>query len=561
MRLTSFSVTNYRSITKANKVPIDDITILIGKNNEGKSNILNALILAMNEIMMHSKNRNLIRRKRLSRDRASTDYNWDRDFPIQHQHRKNNLQTILSMKFKLNDQEILEFKEDIKSNVNGEIPIEIRIGRDNSSVIRVVKRGKGSKTLNAKSKKITEFIAARITANYIPAIRSQREAQAEISNIIYKELRVLQKNEDYLDAINIVSEMEKNVLNKLACRIKGPLSDFIPNIKNVEILSEVPHSFGRISNGFDVVIDDGTATSIEYKGDGIKSLATLALLKDRYESEDASIIAIEEPESHLHPEAIHQLNEVINVLQKDNQVILTTHNPLFVNRESIKSNIIVNDGTAYATKKIEEIRNVLGIRASDNLMNANYVLVVEGNEDKIALNSLLKNLSKKLNRAIQSNLLVIDQIGGAGNLSYKLTLLDSYLCKYHVLLDNDDSGKKAFEKAKDDGLLTLKNVTMTLCNGKKEAEFEDCIDPNFYKDILLSEYGVNINDSSFKGNKKWSQRLKNCFNRHGKPYNEEIESDVKTIIAKKIESNPNNALSSYHRNSIDSLVLALEQLL
>ena len=40
MRLVSFSVTNYRSITKAYKLPIRQATILIGPNNEGKSNIL-----------------------------------------------------------------------------------------------------------------------------------------------------------------------------------------------------------------------------------------------------------------------------------------------------------------------------------------------------------------------------------------------------------------------------------------------------------------------------------------------------------------------------------------
>ena len=42
-----------------------------------------------------------------------------------------------------------------------------------------------------------------------------------------------------------------------------------------------------------------------------ESLAALAMLKDKHFIKAASIIAIEEPEVHLHPSAIHQLIEVI----------------------------------------------------------------------------------------------------------------------------------------------------------------------------------------------------------------------------------------------------------
>ena len=44
MKIKSFTITNYRSIKKAYNIPLnEDMTILIGKNNEGKSNILRAL--------------------------------------------------------------------------------------------------------------------------------------------------------------------------------------------------------------------------------------------------------------------------------------------------------------------------------------------------------------------------------------------------------------------------------------------------------------------------------------------------------------------------------------
>ena len=47
MELVSFSVSNYRRITSAYKLPIRRPTVLIGPNNEGKSNILRALVASL----------------------------------------------------------------------------------------------------------------------------------------------------------------------------------------------------------------------------------------------------------------------------------------------------------------------------------------------------------------------------------------------------------------------------------------------------------------------------------------------------------------------------------
>ena len=39
MKLKKFSVTNYRSITRTSNIILQDFTVLVGKNNEGKSNL------------------------------------------------------------------------------------------------------------------------------------------------------------------------------------------------------------------------------------------------------------------------------------------------------------------------------------------------------------------------------------------------------------------------------------------------------------------------------------------------------------------------------------------
>jgi len=49
-------------------------------------------------------------------------------------------------------------------------------------------------------------------------------------------------------------------------------------------------------------------------------------------------------------------------------------------------------------KKIDEIREVLEVWPSDNLRNARFVLVVEGENDKIIISKIISSKSDKMRR-------------------------------------------------------------------------------------------------------------------------------------------------------------------
>ena len=561
MRLVNFSVTNFRSITKAHKVPVSDTTILIGRNNEGKSNLLMALNVGMALLKEHALRRNLIRRTILGRATSDRIYNWDRDFPISLQERKGRTETIIRLDFFLDENERAEFRREVGSNLNGELPITIKIGKDNAAKIEVSKKGKGSITLNRKSSQIANFIATKLVFNYIPAVRTDQEAISVVTKMLEQRLEVLEQDPEYLEALEKIKQLQQPLLEKLSENIKKPLERFLPDINDVII--EITERSRRTSfvRGIDIIVDDGTPTNLSLKGDGVKSLAALGLLKDRVKDDGASIIAIEEPESHLHPSAIHELNEVIQELGNENQVILTTHNPLFVDRGEVRTNIIVDGGKATQARSVKQIRDLLGIKASDNLVNASYVLVVEGQEDVVSLHALLSHYSDKLKRNLNNHLLIIEPIGGAGSLPYKLSLLKNSLCQYHCLLDNDTAGQQAFDRASSDGLLTNKGVTFTVCNGSPQAEFEDCLELNSYKEDVLNEFGVNLDCPEFRNNGKWSDRVRNAFLDQGKRWTESMEVDVKTTVSRSVVKNPAGALNEHKRNSIDALIGTLENLI
>ncbi len=555
MRLLSFSVTNFRSITDAHKIPIGDSTVLIGRNNEGKSNVLRALSIAMKALTAHAGDDPL----GVYETRDTQQYSWRRDFPISLQSRSRGLESIFRLEFALTADEIEEFRGEIKSNLNGTLPIEVKFGRNNVADIHVRKQGPGGSTLSAKSPQIAKYVAAHIEFIYIPAVRTEDEALSVVQEMLSTELAHLERNADYIAALQKITDLQQPILDKVSDSIRKSLKQFLPSIKGVTV--RVPQSARRVAlrSQCKIEIDDGSRTLLEYKGDGVKSLAALGLLKDKKKPDGASIVAIEEPESHLHPGAMHSLREVIETLTANNQVVITTHCPLFVDRTSVSRNILIDGNTAKPAQDIASIRRLLGVRASDNLVNASHVLVVEGSEDVVALSALLPSLSSAIGRALRQHHLVLEPIGGAGNLSYKLSTLANALCVSHVLLDNDDAGKKAYAKALQDKTLRLADTTFVNCKGMSGSELEDTFDKGVYEDAVLAEFDVDLADTAFRGNAKWSDRAKACFEKQGKPWGDDVKAQLKAVVAAAVANRPTDALNAHKRSSIDALVKALER--
>lgn len=425
MKLISFSVTNYRSITTAHKIRLNDLTVLVGKNNEGKSNILKALALTMDIMNMYSDDPKIIMRTYTIRRM----YDWERDFPVSRQLNKRNLESIFNLDFSLNEEEIIELKNITGIRLSTIIPIRMSIGK-NSTKIDIPKQG--SSAFKANSQRIIAFICKKITFNYIPAIRTEGDTLSVINKIISSRLETIEEKTEYIKAINLIDNLQQGVLDEIAKNIKDTLSVFLPSIKNISIQIEKDQRRVALRRNTKVIIDDGNATAIELKGDGIKSLTALAMLNLKSIKDKSSVIAIEEPESHLHSGAMHQIYNTIQELSINNQIVITTHSPLFVNRINLKNNIIVQSGKATPVKHIKEIRETLGIIVSDNLYNANYILVVEGEDDKILVTKIFNSASEKIKKALKNNILLIESINGAGNLSFKLNSYRDIQCIYHI---------------------------------------------------------------------------------------------------------------------------------
>lgn len=142
--------------------------------------------------------------------------------------------------------------------------------------------------------------------------------------------------------------------------------------------------------------EQGKTHSIDQLGKGLRSIYMLSLLETYVEEEDRlpSTILVEDPEIFLHPKLQKVSGEILYRLSKKNQVIFTTHSPnLLSNFNSRQIRQTVLDEECYSKVKektdISQILDDLGYTAND-LMNVNFVFIVEGKQDKTRLPLLLK---------------------------------------------------------------------------------------------------------------------------------------------------------------------------
>ena len=70
-------------------------------------------------------------------------------------------------------------------------------------------------------------------------------------------------------------------------------------------------------------------------------------------------------------------------------------------------------------------------------------------------------------------------------------------CQCHCFLDDDKAGREAFEKARQEGLLTDADVNFCTCEGMQDAEIEDTFNPAVYQSMILNAYRVTLECPKF----------------------------------------------------------------
>ena len=541
MKITAFDVKRFRSIRTA-QFNLHDTTVLLGPNNEGKSNILRAMVLGMRELQSFRRRRRVfgIQRQRLMAPAGSQSYSysWEKDFPL-HLRDTGPQTTVLEFAFELDPEEIKAFNGEIGSRINGDLRVSLTFDRRNQVGFRVIKQKVGNK-LTRKLEDIARFIGSRISVTYVPSIRTAEEASEVVSRLVADELQILEEDPKYQEALETIDLLREPRLQEIGESVKDTLAHFLPNVTNVTIALPEHRRRSVVSQSIEILVDDGHQTSLDMKGDGVQSLAAIALLRRSVMERGLSrslVLAVEEPESHLHPLAIRELRQVISQIAAEHQVIVTTHSPLLADPLQVEKNIIVRSSTVRPAKDVAAVRDCLGVRLEDNLQSAKLALVVEGKTDVQIIKSLLSAADATLANDIREGTLAVEPLGGGTNLRYRLSQYASGVCRYYVVVDGDQPGRQVIQKSLDEKLLLDADYRFVKLPGQNECEIEDLIEPDLYLEKIRGQFGIRLTSGQVKKRKsKWSTKMAALFEADGKVFSKDTKRDAKVLVADAVSA-------------------------
>ena len=161
---------------------------------------------------------------------------------------------------------------------------------------------------------------------------------------------------------------------------------------NIKATSNIDKSFSLITKIYDPNL--GAEIELSNVGAGVRSIYILSLLQS-YQQLNANhtILLFEEPELYLHPELQKEMAKTLSQISNNSQVFFTTHSPImlreFSNDEIRRVSLDEEYSSVASTTSIDEILDEIGYSTQD-VLNTDYIVFVEGIDDKSVIGYLLK---------------------------------------------------------------------------------------------------------------------------------------------------------------------------
>lgn len=492
-RISKISIHNYRSIKNLNLVvPKNKGPIVIcGSNNVGKTNFLRVVNLFFNE----------------------TDFKASNDIPyeIVEATRGAGYKTTVSVDFA---------DKQTKSKVSIKKVFREELGEN------VIERSGYKKQNRSKRENLSEsdlnkflndfrFIFVESSNVNIPVL----VAQITKTNVLSGLDKLRKKQSKPLDILkNFITESEKSLQN-IETNISKNFKEFADgvgtfteglDVKDWGVKFTFPkYEFLREAIGtmVSLILQDSNAKELDAKGSGIQRILLLSLIKYISENTKKTVIwGIDEPEAFLQPGLQKKVFEIIKNLSKNLEIFLTTHSHHFVDigelesvflfnakytkqsyrrkkdKEYIKVSTEIDKTTGY--NKVQKIKDHLGIATNDNWEIMPYNLVVEGDEDKQYVSTLLK-----INGFDEPKILVAD---GADKFPGYLVFVNLFCEEQSItpkvlsILDFDQKGKAILGSLKSKKYsFNHKIEHVSRFDSKSQNTWEYEVEDLIYPEILI----------------------------------------------------------------------------
>lgn len=191
------------------------------------------------------------------------------------------------------------------------------------------------------------------------------------------------------------------------------------------------------------------------------------------------LIVIDEPELHLHPKWQNALIDLFLSISDsdstDNQFILSTHSPIFINNKTVANTLRIfqNKNNASKTVHVEakdlgttkDLLHIINTHNNQKIFFADKVILVEGIHDRIVFDKLVQHVGKSTIEVIE-----VVEVHSKNNLSKYRKFLNTFKIQNFIIADRDyliEIGSASVKKMFD---TDLKGIDNKVIKSKKSED-------------------------------------------------------------------------------------------
>ena len=537
MKLHEITVENFRGI-RSLRLPLDGLTVLIGENNSGKSTVLEAIRLV------------LTRGFGVRRGGQFTEY----DFHLKDANVTPQSADPISITLHFAEEQENEWPETITQQMDEVIQLDMENGLNH--IWLQVKGSYQAETgsfetkwafLNASGEELRlrnatplNLITRFVPLFFLSALRDASQEFGQRGQFWSGFLKSIQLPDDQREKIE---EMLREV-NSAVIGANAGLTEVTKKIADagrlVPLDSADPVSLEAIpTRVFDMVgkiqvhlkSSYGAKLPLQRHGEGTQSLAVLMLfqafaatnLAEAYAPESTPLLALEEPEAHLHPSAIRSLGTFLENMT--GQILVTSHSGDLVSRIPVMAlrRLYKHDGEARVGRVESGIftaRELQAIDYSIRLAKGHYLfsrcwLLVEGESDYHFMPLLFEVMGHSQDQ-VSFSILEISQVIDKGEPLIKFA--KALGIQWFLMADGDQAGTDYVNRASNH-LATgesLSGRALALAHTDIEHEFWHSGYSEFMLDMVLPQTRNQI-DAQFAGDdaKKIKGFIKAAINQAG----------------------------------------------
>ena len=260
---------------------------------------------------------------------------------------------------------------------------------------------------------------------------------------------------DLLDADGTSRAAE---LNAFDAAVNGKVESFFPGV-NIKVHVPTPELKEVFSKGTIKVFENlnPAGRDVSALGHGAQRSIQMALVRhladikrDSGEQASNTILLIDEPELYLHPQAIEVLRDALKTLSTQGyQVIFSTHSPFMITSKDVGNTLLIRKNDTQGTHKRNSLRAaiptvvtaapsqlelIFSLSHSSNILFSERVILAEGTTENRLLPSIIQKVTTK---TIGLHKTALVSMGGSGNTRKAMLVLNTMDIPTKAIVDLD----------------------------------------------------------------------------------------------------------------------------